>query len=441
MLSYKGYVKSRLEALGIKDYDRVKIVKDNAVFEGLLVPRPKLLDDKHIILKLDNGYNVGVKIDDETTIQILSRGKQPVKHRKLEKEASSKERISIVFTGGTIASKVDYETGAVRPYESPEELESLIPELREISDIEYYTAMSIFSEDMTPADWIKIAEITAKLINSGSKGVIIGHGTDTMHYTAAALSFMLRNQTAPVVLVGAQRSIDRGSSDAVLNLIASAMVAARSDIAETVVVMHATPEDEYCHVIRGVRARKMHTSRRDAFLSVNDKPIAIVTKKEIKYLTNDYNRRRDGKISLDTRIEPKVGLIYSWPSMESKIIDAYINMGYKGLVIAGTGLGHIPNRIIPKVEEAVSSGVVVVIASQCIFGRVNMKVYSTGRRLLAAGAIPAYDMHPETALVKLMYVLGHTADLDEIRRLMAQNMVGEIRECTSMEVYPPGCQR
>ena len=437
--SYRGYAGERLRKPGISDYDILRVKKGRVTLKGILIPRPELLDDRHLTLKLENGYNVGIEIDDSTIIEKIGskRKKYEIKEpRRFKRE----DRIAIITTGGTISSKVDYETGAVRPYTSPEELENLIPELRKISDIEYVRLLNIFSEDMRVDHWIEIAEKTADLINSGARGVIIAHGTDTMHYTAAALSFMLKNLTAPVVLVGAQRSIDRGSTDAVLNLICSAKVAYESDIAEVMVVMHATPSDTYCVALRGTKTRKMHTSRRDAFQPVNSSPIAYIWPDKILIVDGNCKRRHEGKVNVDARMERKVGLLYVWPEIEPDEIFYFVDKGYKGLVIAGTGLGHTPNRIIPAIEKAVESGLIIVLSSQCIYGRVNMHVYSTGRKLLSAGVIPAEDMHPEVALVKLMYVLGHVTDPAKVKEMMLSNISGEISNSISLKTFPPSLE-
>ncbi|MGV8143553.1 MAG: Glu-tRNA(Gln) amidotransferase subunit GatD, partial [Methanothermobacter sp.] len=269
----------------------------------------------------------------------------------------------------------------------------------------------------------------------GSDGVILAHGTDTMHYTSAALSFILQTPV-PVVLTGAQRSSDRPSSDAFLNLMMS-VGAAKSDLAEVMVCMHATEDDSYAYLHRGTKVRKMHTSRRDTFRSINTQPLARIDKGKIQLLDENvhYNKRNEDPLELMDNLEPRVALIKSYPGISSEIIDYHLDKGYRGLVLEGTGLGHIPDEIIPALERANDNKVPVIMTSQCLYGRINMNVYSTGRRLVEAGVISALDMLPETAYVKLIWTLGQTDDLDEIKRIMQTNLKGEIEEKTSNKYF------
>ncbi len=437
-LHYRGRVGNVLSSLGIEDYDRIRVIKDEEVYEGILIPRPEILDDEHLIIKLDNGYNIGINIEG-AKIELISKEK-PSREKKIP-ELKYKEDlpfVPLIVTGGTITSKVDYSTGAVITHEKPEELLDIVPELANIINTKYITLFSEFSENLTPSHWKLIARAVYEQLRGGADGVLIAHGTDTMHYTAAALSFMLRNLDKPVVLVGSQRSIDRPSTDAVLNLIAAARVAAESPIAESVIVMHGGPSDEYAHVIRGVRARKMHTSRRDAFQPINEPPIARVTYDDVKLLTENFRRRKEGpsEVELDDALDPNVALVQIWPGIPNGYLSTLAER-FKGLVLAGTGLGHTPRYLIPEIAEIVRDGVPVVITSQCLFGRVNLNVYETGRRLLMAGAISGEDMLPEVALVKLMYVLGHTDDLEEVRKMMKEDMAGEIGAHLGLNVFPP----
>lgn len=437
MLHYRGRVGEILSSLGIEDFDRVRVRKDRYVFEGILIPRPEILDDEHVILKLDNGYNVGINIEG-AEFELVSKGER---RETSVPELSYREglpRVPLVVTGGTITSRVDYSTGAVISHERPEELLDLIPELADIANIDYVKLFAEFSENLTPDHWKEIARVVERELKRGSEGVIIAHGTDTMHYTASALAFMLRGLDKPVILVGSQRSVDRPSTDAVMNVVAAARLAAQGPIAESVIVMHSSPSDDYAYVLRGVRARKMHTSRRDAFVSVNEPPLAKVSRDSIELISNSFRRRKEGvsEVTLDDRLYDKVALVQVWPGIPSGYLSSLKAM-FGGIVIAGTGLGHVPKHVIPEVRELVRDGVPVVISSQCLFGRVDLKVYETGRRLLEAGAIPAMDMLPEVSLVKLMFVLGHTQELEEIRRLMLTNLAGEIGSRIPINTFPP----
>jgi glutamyl-tRNA(Gln) amidotransferase subunit D len=294
---------------------------------------------------------------------------------------------------------------------------------------------------MTPDRWREIARAVAKEINSGVKGVIITHGTDTLHYTAAALSFMLRDLPCPVVLVGAQRSSDRGSSDTVMNVACAANFVVNSDVAEVCIVMHGSIEDDYCLAIRGTKVRKMHTSRRDAFKPVNEPSIAKINwkDKKIEIMNGNYKKRSNEKVKVDDNIETKVAMIKCYPGLEPEIFDYYLKKKYRGFVIEGTGLGHTPilekHSLLPKIEKAVKSGVPVVMTSQCIYGRVHPFVYHPLRELTKRGVIFAEDILPETAYVKLMWILGHTKKMNQIKEMMLTNYAGEINKRIETEEF------
>ncbi len=421
--------------------DLVRVVKregdERITFEGLVMPPYELSPGETLTIKLDNGYNIGVLIDAIESVEILEKA---VERPKMEfKEVLPRKEglpnVTILGTGGTIASRIDYKTGAVHPAFTAEELAKAVPEIFEMANITPKLIMNILSEDMKPEYWAKIAEEVARALNSGEDGVVIAHGTDTMAYTSAALSFILRNLTKPVVLVGAQRSSDRPSSDSAMNL-TCAVKMATSEVAEVMVVMHGETSDTYCLAHRGTKVRKMHTSRRDAFRSINDVPIAKVWPKGgIEFLRSDYRRRSGGEVEVDAKMEEKVAILKIYPGISGELLDFLVNKGYKGVVIEGTGLGHVPQEFIPHVQRAVEEGVAVCVTSQCLYGRVNLNVYSNGRKLLKAGAIPCEDMLPETAYVKLMWVLGHTHDLEEVRKMLLTNYAGEITPYTRFDTF------
>lgn len=435
-MTYRGVCKEFLESCGVSIGDTVLIKKKDIEYRGMLLNRSEGLDDIHVVLKLDNGYNIGVDIID-VQLTLLEKGEKP----KIElppldvKKNPEKQDISIISTGGTVASIIDYKTGAVHPAFTADDLLRANPELVKQANIKGEAVLNILSENMKPEYWIKTARSVADEINRGADGIILAHGTDTMHYTSAALSFIL-NTPVPVVLTGAQRSSDRPSSDAFLNLMMSVTVA-KSDLAEVMVCMHATENDSYAYLHRGTKVRKMHTSRRDTFRSINTQPLARIENDKIQILdkNKDYNLRNEGPVELKDDLEPHVALIKSFPGISPEIIHYHLDKGYRGLVLEGTGLGHVPEEIIPSLERAVDSGIPVVMTSQCLYGRVNMNVYSTGRRLVAAGIISARDMLPETAYVKLIWTLGQTDDLDEVTRIMQTNLKGEIEEKTSGKYF------
>jgi len=434
---YSGKLDDLLSRLSVKVGDLVRVESRGRVYEGILMPRTELGDPECLVLKLPSGYNVGVRVDGETRITKVGEGES---WRRLPPPPSypdpSKPLVRLVGTGGTIASRVDYRTGGVHPAFSPEELYSLVPELAELARLETVEACSVFSEHLTPELWVRIAEKVAEGLNSGARGVVVAHGTDTMGYTSAALSFMLRNLTGPVVLVGAQRSSDRPSTDAHLNLLSAVAVASRSDLGEVCVVMHGSMEDDFCLIHRGTRVRKCHTSRRDAFLSLNASPLGVVRGGEVRML-GEYRKKGEGRVEVDAKLEPRVLLLKVTPGMAPDLLSSALQLGYRGIVLEGTGLGHAPESLFPSLREAAEKGVPVVMTSQCLWGRVNLNVYSTGRDLLRMGVIPAEDMLPEVAYVKLMWVLGHTREPGEVRRLMLQDLAGELSPRSPFTSLPP----
>ena len=349
--------------------------------------------------------------------------------RKPPKSGKKLPKVAILSTGGTIASKIDYRTGAVTSQFTADDILAAIPELKEIADFKGRVISSILSENMDSESWQNLARAVVEEIEAGADGVIVTHGTDTMMYTAAALSFMIETPV-PIVLVGSQRSADRPSSDNAMNAICAAHVAI-SDIAEVSVVMHGTTSDDFCEIHRGTKVRKMHTSRRDAFKSVNSLPIGVVdyNTREIKTFI-DYTRRGERTLKFKPGMEPKCALVKFTPGSDPEILDCYINGKYRGLVLEGTGLGHVSTKWIPMIRKAVDAKMPVIVTSQCLNGRICDRVYDTGRDMLKAGAIEGEDTLPETALVKIMWVLGQTDEFNEAIKMLRENLSGEISECT-----------
>ncbi|MGF7117647.1 Glu-tRNA(Gln) amidotransferase subunit GatD [Methanobacterium oryzae] len=435
-MSYKGDSGVFLESASISIGDRVKIIKKDISYEGMLLDRAEDADDKHVVLKLNNGYNIGLDIRG-ADIELIEKGEKPkieLEHLNIEKDPE-KHDISIISTGGTVASIIDYKTGAVHPAFTADDLLRANPELLEHANIKGKAVLNILSENMKPEYWIKSARSIADEINDGAYGVVVAHGTDTMHYTSAALSFIM-DTPVPIVLTGAQRSSDRPSSDAYLNLLNS-ITAAKSDISEVMICMHGTENDSYSNLHRGTKVRKMHTSRRDTFRSINTSPIAKVHNGNIQILDKEikYKKRTDDEVKLQDTLEPNVAFIKSYPGISGELIDYHIDKGYKGIVLEGTGLGHCPEDIIPSIQRATDEKIPVVMASQCLYGKVNMHVYSTGRKLISAGVISAGDMLPETAFVKLIWTLGQTDKLNEVQNIMQTNMAGEIQDKLSLKYF------
>ncbi|BDC36434.1 Glu-tRNA(Gln) amidotransferase subunit GatD [Candidatus Methanoliparum sp. LAM-1] len=414
--------------IDIEEGDLIKIKKDGVEYKGTVMPS---IDDT-IVLKLENGYNIGINIDEKTFIEIIKSKKEidssilDNKNQDLTAKEKGLPNVSVIFTGGTIASRIDYKTGAVTSQFKADEIIKIIPELSDIATIDTDQLFNILSENISPKNWVDIARAVYDKIKKGSYGVVIAHGTDTMNYTASALSFMLRTPI-PVVLVGSQRSSDRPSSDSYVNMICATKTAT-SDIAEVSVVMHGTISDDFCLIHKGTNVRKMHTSRRDAFRSINSVPIGKINYPdlEINLFSDRYKKRDEEDLRLYDKIEEKCALIKFYPGCDPGIIDFFVEEGYKGVVIEGTGLGHVSSAWIPHLKQDIP----IVITSQCLNGRVSNRVYDTGRMMIKAGVIDCEDILPETALTKLMWVLGQTKDLEEVKRLMRTNMRGEISKST-----------
>ena len=417
--------------------DTISVAKDGKETIGELMPGTEAGSSNAVVLKLSSGYNIGVSVTPKTTIKKIKGGTGKITFP--QSHASGKKglpKVTLIYTGGTIGSKIDYKTGGVYMLTKPEELLHEVPEISDIASLVVKNPFSIASEDMSYMEWQEIAKEIVAAFKDGSHGVVITMGTDTMHYTAAALSFMLHDLNGPVIVTGAQRSSDRGSSDAFLNLACSVKLAAESDVAEVGICMHSTSSDDECMLIRGTRARKMHTSRRDAFRPINDRPIAYVGRDlKIKY-ANDYNKSVSSvkePPTAETSFEGKVALVKSYPNSDPGIIDYYAGKGYRGIVIEGTGLGHFPASTkheellwLNHVSDAVKKGIIVCMASQCLYGRVNDNVYRNLRLISGAGVIYCDDMLPETAYVKLGWLLGNFGT-KESEQLMAKDLRRETK--------------
>ncbi len=410
-----------------KPGDYVEIEADGQKHRGVLMPRPDGSGDA-LSLKLDSGYNIGIDISKIKSVKKLEKKTELEKFpaRKVEKNPKL-PAIDILGCGGTIASRVDYETGGVKSAMTPEEIFFTVPELKDVANINRAELLfNIFSESMKPANWKKMAEEAVKSLNSGAHGVVLMHGTDTMHYSSAALSFMLSDLTGPVVITGAQRSSDRGSSDAAQNLLCAAQLAAKSDLGEVVICMHGSESDNFCWAHRGTKVRKMHTSRRDAFQSVNAKPLAEVRPNgEIKKL-GAYNKAKSGtKTKADTRFEERIALIKAYPGSDPNILGYLAGKGVKGVVVEATGLGQVPDDWHPHIKKAIDAGMAIVFAAQTLYGRLNPFVYEPARKMKAMGVVYAEDMLPEVAYVKLGCVLGRGLDPS---KEMPKSWAGEVSE-------------
>ncbi|HPR65179.1 MAG TPA: Glu-tRNA(Gln) amidotransferase subunit GatD [Thermoanaerobaculia bacterium] len=434
---YRGRTREVLERFGARVWGDVELESDGCTFHGIILPRSETADADHVVLKLHSGYNVGVHADRIRDIREVGYKKAHYQIPESEfPRDDSKPDVTLLGTGGTIASRLDYTTGAVIPAFSPGELYGAVPELADIANLTTRKLFGIFSEDMGPHQWKTLAAEIGVEFEKGASGIVIGHGTDTMHYTAAILSFMVQDPPGPIVLVGSQRSSDRPSSDAARNLINAVHTAAYSDIAEVMVCMFGPTSDEFDLLHRGTRVRKMHSSTRSTFRTLSARPLATVSPGKIRTIEENY-RTRDmaRKPRINPAFEEKVSLVTYYPNMKGDIIDALVDNGYKGIIIGGTGLGHVNRLLFPSIRNAVQRGVHVYMTVQTLWGYVHMNVYDTGRYLLDLGVIPAGNMLPEVAYVKLGWALGQSSDPEEVRKIMLTSISHEITEREPYDGY------
>ncbi|MFZ0511877.1 MAG: Glu-tRNA(Gln) amidotransferase subunit GatD [Candidatus Nitrosopolaris sp.] len=437
----RGYKEKSTELLRGKKIavgDTVTIKTSEKEMIGILMPRYESADKNHIVIKLKSGYNIGIRTDKIQSIaKIIDSFKQVSKEYKVNQsinhndQSKAHPKIALIGTGGTIASKVDYRTGGVSVALSASEIYASVPELANYASVEPEVVLNEYSENLKPSHWTIIANKIKEKVTSGKyQGIIVSHGTDTMHHTATALSFALQNLPIPVVLVGAQRSSDRPSSDAALNLIGATIFALKSELTGVFVCMHASPSDDVvaCHL--GTRVRKNHTSRRDAFESIDGMPIALIRgeilEMQLQQTGLKLKKRNDNGLLVRPDFDRRAILLKYYPGFNPELIAHAVAADYKAIILEGTGLGHVSKECFPQIRNAVESGTLVFMTSQCIWGRTRMTVYETGRDLLDIGVISLSDMMAETATVKAMWTLANSKDVKSAAKLMQENIANEI---------------
>jgi len=461
-MTHGGYHGKSLELLrrfNVEVGDKVHLETTQGNYSGTILPRYEYAVPGRIVVKLENGYNTGVSIDkikgitrvdqnennstaanngglvskeNRTVANILEVNKND-NLEEFDSLSSNSPRLSLISTGGTISSRIDYRTGGVRAALTAADLYSSVPELKKYAYIEPEVLFSEYSENLTPRHWAAIAKtVGEKILSKKYKGIMVAHGTDTMHYTAAALSFALHNLPIPVILVGAQRSSDRPSSDAALNLLGAAIMAIKSKVAGVFVAMHNSISDDLVSIHVGTRVRKNHTSRRDAFKSIDIEPIALVRGENIEIPKSnseislpERNTEFD-KLIVKPNFDKNVTLLKFYPGFDPRWIDYSVEIGSRIIILEGTGLGHVSKECIPSLKNAIDHQVLVFMTSQCIWGRTSLDVYETGRDLLSIGVIPLKNMLTETATVKAMWALGNFKNLDDVKNIMPQNVANEI---------------
>ena len=451
---FQGYWGASLEVLkkyNCRVWSQAECQTTGGLFKGTILPRAAFQDDQHIVMKVNTGYNIGVDIS--TITHMVETDYKKANYHIPEKQFPYTEglpHVKLLGTGGTIASRLDYRTGAVIPAFSPGELYGAVPELADICNLDTEKVFAVFSENMSPKEYMALARKIGDEMKAGIDGIVIGHGTDTLSHTAAALTFMCQNLPVPIVLVGSQRSSDRPSSDAALNLMHAMTAAGHGDIAEVMVCMFGPTSDEYGFLHRGTRVRKMHSSYRSTFRTIGDTPVGTVDRKRgVVPIKDEFNHRRLGERKVEvienyeqykksialndpnvTRIVPtfddRVAILYYYPGMKPDVLDALVDKGYQGIIWDGTGLGHVNLHMFDAIQRASEKGIHQYMCVQTIWGYAHMFVYDTGRDLMNRGIIPAQNMLAETAYIKLGWALGLTHDPEEVKKLMLTPINSEI---------------
>ncbi len=423
---YRGRLRRLLADAKIGVGDIVRVHVGGQTYDGTLLPRVENADDWHLVIKQKTGYNIGIAHTEDLHVEKIGEAVKPeFRPPPLPPVKEGLPKVSIISTGGTIASRVDYVTGGVYAAMSSRDLLSIVPELADIAQIEADILYSVFSENINSDHWEGMAKRVAEKIRQGADGVVVTHGTDTMGYSTAALSFAVRNLPVPVVFVGSQRSSDRPSSDSATNLVAAVNAAAHAPFAEVVLGMHEGTGDDSILFHPGAKVRKCHSSARYAFQTVNASPVARFSGGRIEMIAERYRPRQGSEPLVMNRFEKRVALLKFHPDFNPLIVDALVDAGFRGIVFEGTGLGHVSEQCYDAIGRAEREGVLMGMTSQCIWGRVNMNVYSMGRELTRRGVEPLEDMLPETAYVKMMWSLGNTETPEEARRFLKENVAGE----------------
>ncbi len=425
----------------------VKTWAGKAEHSGIALPSS---GDKLVTMKLQNGYNVSFPESYVDSFEVLDE--MPSIEDEIEEVRPQDESLPLVHlihTGGTIASKVDYATGAVTARFDPHELLDAVPELRGIARIRAVKLGNMWSDDLRPRHWNRMLKATEEAFAEGAVGCVITHGTDTLHLSAAAMSYGWSGQggrpPGRIVLTGSQRSPDRGSSDAAENLIASVHWAAHGPAPSgyrdsSVVIVHASSSDGNCAVLPGCACRKYHSSRRDAFKPINQEVLAHVSidsnGAKIDYSPEAHDARIEAISPKPFDESVRIAQFISDPHLHPDQVQGAIDSGFDALLFHGTGLGHLPisdpeedslenTRLRMMLEDHISNEGVVVVVTNAIHGAVNMNVYSKGRDQQDIGIIGHGSLCPPgSALVKLHHLLS-AGGRESVERGWKMDLVGE----------------
>jgi len=332
-------------------------------------------------------------------------------------------KICLITTGGTISSIYDEQTQALRPGLAIDELLDRLPKRMGNIEVIKRELYQLDSANAQPHHWQTLAgaikEVSEEI--DDLRGIVISHGTDTMTYASAAISFMIQDFGRPIVFTGAQIPASIPWSDGPRNLLDAMRVAAFGDLGETVIVFNG-------EIHRATRTKKVRVNSYDAFDSVDPSPIGILAREIVLY---EGRKKRDVTLipRYDTRLDDRVFLLKVFPGIPSQTLAKIMDMGYHGIIIEGFGSGNIPtdeNALTGGILQAIDQGCFVVISSQCAFGQADLSIYEVGRAAMEVGAMSAFDMTSEAALVKLAWVLGHSRDSERVQEMMSISYVGEV---------------
>ena len=417
--------------------------------EGLALPAagPKL-----ITLKLANGYNVSYPESYVESVEILDEVEISEEEAPTPIEQDGNlPLVHLIHTGGTIASKVDYATGAVTARFEPDELLQSVPELKSVARLRVVKLGNMFSDDIRPRHWNRMLKATEEAFAEGAVGVVITHGTDTLHLSAAAMGYgWAGNGGRPpgrIALTGSQRSPDRGSSDAAENIVAAVHWAAHGPEPTgyrdaSVVVMHSESSDGQCAVLPGIACRKYHSSRRDAFKTINQGPLAWInndgTGPSIEMAEHEPADARVEAISpMMFDEDARIAQFIADPHLDSNLVMLAIKDDFDAIVLHGTGLGHLPisdpqddspenTKLRLMLEDHCANDGVVVVVAQTIHGPMNMNVYAKGRTQQEIGIIGHGSLCPPgSALVKLHHLLSRGGGRETVASNWTEDLCGE----------------
>ena len=426
MSEFRGYTGRSLEFLQqkqVKVGDSVKVHAD-LTYSGIVMPRYEHTADTHLVIKLKSGYNIGIELDKIKDVEKINSTSSHTT-KTATKHNPKLPKVLLLSTGGTIASKIDYRTGAVTPALTAEELNESVPELATIANIDAKVLLSEYSENIMPKDWLDMAQKIQEYAESDEYvGIILAHGTDTMQYTSSFLSFALSGFPLPVAMVGSQRSSDRASSDAALNLIGATQFLVQCNTNGIYVIMHQDENDQTiaCHI--GTRVRKNHTSKRGAFETVGNVPAFLIVDDKV-YRNSKEEMFSSKEFQPAINLSERVALVKYYPGYDPARLQGIIDSGTRAIIFEGTGLGHVGRNMYPVIKQASQREIFMGMTSQCIDGRIRMTVYESGRDLLSLGVVPLEDMIPEVALVKAMWACGNTENNQEIKEIMLRKIASE----------------